>query len=170
MTAPDMWWAALIMILVSVPTAAVSFSYRRKNYMYMRYRSKDRRQMNYYSDIMVNKDIVKEIRMFDLGDKFTDGFDNVFNGYYKGIRKLIVRENIWQITVTVISSVVNCVFFAMIAYQVFTGRIQIGDYSLYTGALTSIASNVAALISVSASVYEGTLFIDNLIGFMKVVI
>ena len=168
MTAPDMWWAAVVMMLVSVPTAVVSFSYRRKNYMYMRYRSKDRRQMNYYSDIMVNKDIVKEIRMFDLGDRFTDRFDDVFDGYYKGIRKLIVRENIWQITVTVISSVVNCVFFAMIAYQVFTGRIQIGDYSLYTGALTSIASNVASLISVSANVYEGTLFVDNLIAFMKV--
>ena len=168
MTAPDMWWAAIVMMLVSVPTAVVSFSYRRKNYMYMRFRSKDRRQMNYYSDIMVNKDMVKEIRMFDLGDRFTDRFDQVFKGYYKGIRKLIIRENVWQITVTVISSVVNCVFFAMIAYQVFTDRIQIGDYSLYTGALTSIASNVASLISVSASVYEGTLFIDNIISFMRV--
>ena len=167
MTAPDMWWAAIVMILVSVPTAVVSFSYRRKNYMYMRFRSKDRRQMNYYSDIMVNKDMVKEIRMFDLGDRFTDRFDQVFDGYYKGIRRLIVRENIWQITVAIVSSVVNCVFFAMIAYQVFTGRIQIGDYSLYTGALTSIASNVASLISLSASVYEGTLFVDNIISFMK---
>ncbi len=168
MTAPDMWWAAIVMMLVSVPTAVVSFSYRRKNYMYMRYRSKDRRQMNYYSDIMVNKDMVKEIRMFDLGDRFTERFDKVFDGYYSGIRKLIVRENVWQITVTVISSIVNCVFFAMIAYQVFTGRIQIGDYSLYTGALTSIATTVASLIAVSANVYEGTLFVDNLISFMKV--
>ena len=92
MTAPDMWWAAIVMMLVSVPTAVVSFSYRRKNYMYMRFRSKDRRQMNYYSDIMVNKDMVKEIRMFDLGDRFTDRFDQVFKGYYKGIRKLIIRE------------------------------------------------------------------------------
>ncbi len=167
-TAPDMWWTAIVMILVSVPTAAISFSYRKKNFMYMRYRSKDRRQINYYSDIMVNKDMVKEIRMFDLGDRFTDSFDKVFNSYYAGIRRLIVRENVWQITVTVISSIVNCVFFAMIAYQVFTGRIQIGDYSLYTGALTSIATTVSSLISVSASVYEGTLFVDNLISFVKV--
>lgn len=167
MTAPDMWWSAIVMMLVSVPTAVVSFSYRRKNYMYMRYRSKDRRQMNYYSDTMVNKDMAKEIRMFDLGDRFTEQFDNVFDGYYKGIRGLIVRENIWQIIVTVISSVVNCAFFAIIAYQVFTGRIQIGDYSLYTGALTSIATGVSTLISRSASVYEGTLFVDNLIAFMK---
>ena len=167
-TAPDMWWTAIVMILVSVPTAVVSFSYRRKNYMYMRFRSKDRRQMNYYSDIMVNKDMVKEIRMFDLGDRFTERFDEVFDGYYKGIRKLIVRENIWQIVVAVISSVVNCVFFAMIAYQVFANKIQIGDYSLYTGALTSIATNVSSLIALSASVYEGTLFVDNIISFMKV--
>ncbi len=167
-TAPDMWWTAIVMILVSVPTAVISFSYRRKNFMYMRRRSKDRRQMNYYSDIMVNKDMVKEIRMFDLGDRFTDSFDRVFDGYYAGIRRLIVKENVWQIAVTVVSSVVNCLFFAMIAYQVFTGRIQIGDYSLYTGALTSIATTVASLISVSASVYEGTLFVDNLIAFIKV--
>ena len=167
-TAPDMWWTALVMIAVSIPTAVISFSYRRKNYMYMRFRSKDRRQMNYYSDIMVNKDMVKEIRIFDLGDRFTESFDNVFDGYYAGIRRLIVKENCWQIGITVFSSIVNCVFFAMIAYQVFEGRLMIGDYSLYTGALTSIASNVASLITVSASVYEGTLFVDNLISFMKV--
>ncbi len=168
MTAPDMWWAALVMIAVSAPTAAISFSYRRKHYVYMFRRSKDRRQMNYYSDIMVNKDMVKEIRMFDLGDSFTDSFDRVFDGYYKGIKRLILRENIWQIGVTVLSSVVNCVFFAMIAYKVFVGDIQIGDYSLYTGALTSIATTVSALITASANIYEGTLFIDNLISFMKV--
>lgn len=165
--APDMWWIAIVMIIVSVPTALISFSYRKKNFSYMRRRSKDRRQMNYYSDIMVNKDMVKEIRMFDLGDSFTDRFDSVFNGYYSGIRRLIVRENIWLIITTVLASAANCIFFAMIAYNVFAGNIQIGDYSLYTGALSSIGTNVAALISVSASVYEGTLFIDNLISFMN---
>ena len=124
--------------------------------------------MNYYSDTMVNKDMVKEIRMFDLGDTFIDKYKSVFEGYYAGMRKLIVRENAWQIGVTVISSIVNCAFFALVAYKVFDGQIQIGDYTLYTGALTSIASTVASLIAVSANVYEGTLYIDNLMSFMKV--
>ncbi len=167
-TAPGMWWTAPAMIIVSIPTAIISFSYRKKTFNYMYRRSKDRRQMNYYSDIMVNKDMVKEIRIFDLGDAFTDKYDEVFGGYYKGIKRLILRENIWHVAVTVISSVVNCLFFGMLAYQVFTGRIQIGDYSLYTGALTSISSEVSALISLSAMVYEGTLFIDNIMSFLKV--
>ena len=167
-TAPDMWWMAIVMIIISVPTAVISFTYRRKNFLYLRRHSKERRQMNYYSDIMVNKDMVKEIRMFDLGDRFTERFDKVFDGYYDGMRRLIVKESVLQISVTVISSVANLLFFGIIAYQVFTGRIQIGDYSLYTGAITSIASTVASLITVSASVYEGTLFVDNLISFMNV--
>ncbi len=165
--APGMWWTAPIMLIVSLPTAIISFSFRRKHFQYMRHRSKDRRQMTYYSDIMVNKDMVKEIRMFDLGGQFAERYDTVFDGYYRGMRRLILRENIWQVIASLISAIINCVFFALIALQVFSGQIRIGDYSLYTGALTSIASTVAALISVSATVYEGTLFIDNLLVFMK---
>ncbi len=167
-TAPGMWWIAPVMLAVSVPSAIISFYYRRKNFLYMRRRSKDRRQMSYYSSLMVNKDMVKEIRMYDLSGEMVDRFNGVFARYYKGLRRLIWSESLWQVGLTLVSSVVNCIFFAMIAMQVFDGRILIGDYSLYTGALTSIASTVAALIKVSASVYEGTLFVDNLISFMEV--
>ena len=166
-TAPGMWWIAPVMIVISIPTAVVNFTYRRKTFEYLRRRSKDRRQMNYYSDIMVDKNLVKEIRMYDLADTFRGEFKNVFARYYHGLRKLILRENAWQIGLSIVASVANCVFFAIIAMKVFDGEIQIGDYSLYTGALTSIASTVSSLISVSAQVYEGTLFIDNLIAFMK---
>ncbi len=167
-TAPGMWWTAPVMILVSIPTAIVNFSYRRKTFLYMRDRSKERRQMNYYSELMVNKDMVKEIRMFDLSDRFIERYDTVFGKYYAGLRKLIVRESVWHVVLIFLSTIVNCVFFALIAIKVFDGTLQIGDYSLYTGALTSISTSVAALIRITASVYEGTLFIDNLISFMKV--
>ncbi|MBE6558108.1 MAG: ABC transporter ATP-binding protein [Ruminococcaceae bacterium] len=163
----NMWWAALVMIAVSVPSAIINFYYRRKNFQYMRRRSKDRRQMNYYSDLMVNKDMAKEVRMFGLADTFIGRYRETFDKYFSGIRALILRENAWHVAITVVSSVVNCAFFAWFAYLVVTGKDMIGDYSLYTGALTSIAGQVAALISVSATIYEGTLFIDNLTSFLK---
>jgi ABC-type multidrug transport system fused ATPase/permease subunit len=54
----------------------------------------------------------------------------------------------------------------MLVDRVFSGEILIGDYTLLTGALTSIAGSVSTLISASSTVYEGTLFIDNLMTFM----
>ena len=44
---------------------------------------------------------------------------------------------------------------------------KIGDYSFYTGALKSISSGITSLVDTTASIYEGTLFIDNMITFMN---
>ena len=165
-TAPDLWWVILVIITVSVPSAVINFIYRKRNFKYMRYRSKERRQMNYYSDILVNKDAVKEIRMFDLSDTFIEKYKTVFSEYYKGLRRLILSENLWHITIGILSNIANLFFFVAIALKVFKGEIMIGDYTLYTGAISSLATCVSTLITNSAVIYEGTLFIDNLISFM----
>ncbi len=165
-TAPDMWWTAVAISIVSIPSAIISFVYRKKNFAYMRMRSKSRRQMNYYSDLLVNKDKVKEVRMLNLSDTFIRKFDTVFADYYAGLRRLIIHESIWHVAIAVLSAVTNCICYGMIAFGVFRGLFKIGDYSLYTGALTSIANDVTNFITVSANIYEGTLFIDNLITFM----
>ncbi len=159
--------AALCILVVSIPSAAVNFVYRRKNFQYMRGRSKERRQMTYYSGVLVDKDAAKEVRIFDLGDTFVEKYKNVFDNYYKGLYRLVVYESVWAVAISILSAVVNCLFYLLVAYRVFEGRYMIGDYSLYTGALVSIASNISTLISTSTTIYEGTLFIDNLVSFMK---
>ena len=166
-SAPDMWWGVIVIIAVSIPSAIINFIYRRKNFKYMRHRSKERRQMNYYANKMVDKDVVKEIRMYDLSDTFIDRYKEVFNVYYRGLRRLILQESFWHIVIIIISALTNMAFYLLIAMKVFYGEIMIGDYSLYTGAVVSIATCVTSLISTSATVYEGTLFIDNLISFTR---
>ncbi|MBE6563168.1 MAG: ABC transporter ATP-binding protein [Ruminococcaceae bacterium] len=160
-------FAPAAIILFSIPTAIISFVYRRKNFEYMRRRSKDRRQMQYYNDLMINKDIAKEVRMFGLSDTFIDCYKETFGRYFKGIKKLIYAENGWSMGISLVSSAVNCTLFLFIAKQVYEGLIQVGDYTLYTGALQSIAGGVGGLISTFAMIYEGTLFIDNMIAFMS---
>lgn len=160
-------FATVVIVLLSIPSAVVSFVYRRRNFKYMRFHSRERREMNYYSDIMVNKDLVKEVRMFDLGDFFIEKYRKVFDKYFKGLCRLILGEGGWSMVFSLVSAVVNCIFYVIIAMAVFEGRYMIGDFSLYTSSLVAIATHVTTLISTSASIYEGTLFIDNLIFFMS---
>lgn len=158
--------AAAAILVVSFPSAIVNFIYRRKNWAYMRFRSRDRREMNYYSDVLVNKDLVKEIRLYDLSGAFIDAYQSVFKRYFAGLRRLIVHEGVWHVSISIVSSIVNCVCYGFVAYGVFNGRFMIGDYSYYTGALNQISTEVGNLINNSASIYEGTLFIDNLLVFL----
>ena len=167
LAAPGLAIATLVILVVSIPSAIITFIYRRKNFRYMRRRSKERRQMNYYSGLLVDRERIKEVRMYDLADTFIGRYLAVFAQYYKGLRRLILSENAWHILLGVVSGITNLVFYVLIAKQVWVGDILIGDYTLYSGAITSIAVCVSTLISTSATIYEGTLFIDNLIAFMK---
>ncbi len=159
--------APMLIILMSIPAAIINFVYRRKNANYMFRRSKERRKLNYFTNIMVSKDHVKEVRMYGLSDLLIGKYKEVFAAYFGGLKKLIVSEGIWHIGITVITTVINCLLYISIAYEVFAGNLEVGDYSLYTGALSSIASGVAALVSTTASIFEGTLFIDNMMSFMN---
>ena len=167
LSAPGLSWMTVALLMVSVPSAVVNFVYRKKNFRYMRFSSKERRQMNYFSNILVDKDLIKEIRLYDLADNFIGRFFAAFRVYYQGLRKLILSESAWHIFFSVLTGVVNLVFYIIIAKQVFVGQIQIGDYTLYTGAIGSVATCVSTLIASTGTVYEGTLFIDNLISFLR---
>lgn len=167
LSAPGLFWITFVVLLVSVPSAVVNFVYRRKNFRYMRFSSKERRQMHYFSNILVEKDLVKEIRLYDLADNFIGRFFAAFKTYFKGLRKLIISEGAWHIFFSVLTGGINLLFYVLIAKRVFTGEFQIGDYSLYTGAIASVASCVGTLIASAGTIYEGTLFIDNLIAFLN---
>ncbi len=153
----------LCFLALTFASALVSFRYRRKNFQYMFRHSKERRKMNYYSNLLVEKDMVKEIRLFDLSDLLIGKYNFAFVQYFSGMKKLIVEEGVVNLVISLATSVMNGILFYMIAANV----TQINDYSVYTGALNSISAALAAVISVTSSIYEGSLFIDNMIKFMQ---
>ncbi|MBQ7719077.1 MAG: ABC transporter ATP-binding protein, partial [Clostridia bacterium] len=113
------------------------------------------------------KDMVKEVRMFGLSDILIGSYREVFDRYFAGLKKLYIHEGSWHIGLSFLSSAVNFFLYVFIARRVAGGEFEIGDYSLYTGALSSISGGISNLISTTASIYEGTLFIDNMIAFMN---
>ena len=161
------YYAPFFIILAALPGAIVNLIYRNRNFRYIRFHSKERRQMQYYSSLMVDKDRVQEIKILGLSDTFIAKYKAAFAKYYKGLRSLIVKEGVTQICVSLVSTVINCALFVFIAYTVIFGDGRVGDYSLYSGALTSVTTYVATLLTSTVTIYEGTLFIDNMLEFMK---
>ena len=160
-------WAPPFIIALSLPAGFVAYIYRKKAFNYIRMRSKDRRQLAYYSGLMTNKDLVKEIRIFGLSEVFVKRYKKTFKKYFKGLKKIYLKEGFWNMLVSLLSAIAHCVLFLFVAWRVWLGKLKVGNYSLYTGALNSITSGLNSLISTTSTVYEGTLFIDNLIVFME---
>ena len=54
-----MFWAPIAVIIMTIPSAIITYKYRKKMFRYMRFHSKERRQLNYYSQLLTDK-------LFDL--------------------------------------------------------------------------------------------------------
>lgn len=158
--------ASLVIVLVSVPVAVVNFVYRKKNVEYQNRRSKSRRKMDYYSDVVVDKDLAKEMRIFGLSDYFGELYQEAFDEYFVGLKKLKVDESRLLICALMLSNVVYCLIYIMFAKGVYDGLYAVGNFVLYTGAITSIGDGISSVISSTSSIYENTLFINNLIEFL----
>ncbi len=161
------WFVPLIVLAFAIPLAVVNYKWRDRYFWYVRRNSKSRRQMNYYSDVVTDKDLAKEVRLMNLSDTFIDKYTESFDGYYRGLRRLTIKETIWQIVTSLLTVLGEAALFFYIGYHVVSGGMEIGDYSLLAGALTSVGSYVINILNVTATIYEGTLFIDNVMTFMK---
>ena len=159
--------APIIIILASIPGAVVNYYYRNRNFRYLRRHSKERREMNYYSSLVTNKDMVKEIKVLGLSDTLEEKYRKSFGKYYGGLRRMILRECLMQVLVSLVYVLASGLLFVWVAYNVVFDGGEIGDWSLYTNALTSITTYVGTIVASTATIYEGTLFIENMLDFMK---
>lgn len=159
--------APVLIIIVAVPQTIINFYLGRKNVNYMFLSSKTRRQMDYYSQTVVNKDMAKEIRMLGLGDTFVKKYAVAFKEYYTGLKKLRYKAAILNLSMVVVTNAVYCALYISLARGVFDGLYEVGSFALYTGAITSIGAGVNTLINTLANIYESTLFINNLKAFLE---
>ena len=158
----------LILIILALPSALVNFAYRKITFKYIKEHTTDRRRMNYFTNVLTNKDYTKEIKLLDLHDVFIEKYRNLFTVYFGGLKKIHIRECVLHVTIHVLSTLFNILFLLFIAYKVCFEGLLVGDFTFYSTALTSVLSGVAAIVANSSKVYEGTLFIDNMMNFMEV--
>ena len=158
----------LVLMMLALPSAIVNFAYRKLTFKYIKDHTTERRRMNYCSHVLTDRNFTKEVKLLNLHETFIERYKRLFSEYFSGIKKIYVRESLLHTAIHIISTIFNSAFFLFIAYKVCFEGMLVGNYSLYSTALTSVLSGVSAIVANSSKIYEGTLFIDNMIEFMAV--
>ncbi len=157
-----------VLILLALPSAIINFAYRKVTFKYIKDHTTDRRKMNYCTHVLTDKNYNKEIKLLDLHDTFIERYKRIFADYFAGLKKIHVRECVLHMVVYTLSTIFNGLFLLFIVYKVCFDGMPVGDYTLYSTALTSVLTGVSTIVANSSKIYEGTLFIDNMIEFMAV--
>ena len=160
------WLLALLLVAVALPGAMIRLVYARKLYHFEREQTENDRRAWYYHWMLSDSTHAKEIRLFNLGELFRERFRQIRKQLREGRLAITKRRIQMDFFTQTLSSAAIYGTLAYVSLLAINGTITLGDLVIYyTGFQMGLGFLQAILRSVT-SLYEDTLFVTNLYGFL----
>lgn len=158
---------SLFMFLVSVPAAIAHYKYTSKLYKLDKDSIFHERQKDYYSRIASNKDFAHDVRLFNMKHFLLKKYEEVQKEELIRKEKVIKKETVRVNVIEIIPEVVMLMICMDLVYGIMKHRLSIGDYSLFSGLLFQMWSNIVLFIVSTSKVIESQMRILNYKGFVS---
>jgi ATP-binding cassette subfamily B protein len=125
------------------------------------------RMVNYLSDLLAERDAVKEVRLFGLQPLFLARFQDYGRQFADEIRKLVFSYERTNSLAVLLSVAGMTAIWAYAILQAAFSRITVGDLALVFQAATQVRNGLGILFRTLGMFYEHSLFMGNLYGFLE---
>jgi ATP-binding cassette subfamily B protein len=161
-------WALLLLIVATaLPILLVQNRYGELNYWMLRERAPELRKQQYVGSVLTSDWFIKEIRMFQLADYFLSIYEKFFAKFFAENRRLIVRRSAADLLASTCSILGWVVSIGYVVVRTVEHTITVGDFVLYTQAISTTQGQIQTLLGELSGLYANTLFIRNLFEFLS---
>lgn len=162
------WYIVPLIFLISVPNVLIQMRFSSKSYQIQYERTQDKRLADYFISLVLDKNIVQEVKLFNLGGYFLNkglSLKERFNKEDQALENSKQRHVFGAGVGSVITVFLGVAYFTLEAAN---GRITLGDLVLYTGALKRCLSTIASLLRGIGSLYSLNIQLQNLFALFDV--
>lgn len=160
------WGIAGVLFVAAIPAMLVRGKYSRLIYDWQRKNTSKDRQIQYLGSLLTSDLYAKEIRLFELGNIFSERFYRLKIKMYKEGLNIVTKRAIANIVAQVISGILIFTAYTFIFYQTIQGILAIGDLVLYYQAFQKGQNSLQGMLRHFNSLYEDNLFLANLYEFL----
>jgi ATP-binding cassette subfamily B protein len=125
------------------------------------------RMVNYLSDLLVEREAIKEVRLFGLQSLFLARFREYGRQFADETRKLVFSYERTNSLAVLFSVAGMALIWAFAIMQAALARITVGDLALVFQAAAQVQSGLSSLFRTLGMFYEHSLFMGNLYGFLE---
>ncbi|HUY80248.1 MAG TPA: ABC transporter ATP-binding protein [Acidobacteriaceae bacterium] len=127
-----------------------------------------KRQLDYLRQVGGSKEAAKELKLFNLGNYFTDRFKKLSQQIFEEDIALSRRKLLWGGLLSLISTLGYYGAYVFAVYEAVTGHYPtIGVFSLVTVAIQQSSSNFQQAFSTASGIADQALFLTDLIAFFE---
>jgi ATP-binding cassette subfamily B protein len=160
------WGIAGVLFVVGIPTVLVRLKYASIMYRWQRERTPIRRRANYYGALLTTDRTAKEIRLFNLGNIFSQRFRQLRGQLYRESFALARSRSAANLGAQGFAGLIMFAAYGFIIYQTVQGLLTLGDLALYHQAFKRGQSAFSGVLGGLSGFYEDSLFLTNLYEFL----
>lgn len=160
--------AVLLLVMAALPTAVVELRFSRVAFELRNKRVTDARLLSYLEFVLASDEHAKEVMMLGLSPTLLGRYRDVSEKLWREERSLSVRRVFWGMLLSQIGNVAFYGCYAFIVLQAASGKMGLGDMTMYALAFRQGQSTFLAILLSLGSLYEHDLYMSNLLQFLAI--
>ena len=160
-------WAVLIIAVAGFPAFFAEAKFSGDAFRLFRWRSPETRMQMYLETVLAREDHAKEVKLFQLGPKFLDRYRAIFKRLFREDKNLTIKRDSWGFLFGLVSTAAFYAAYAWIVWATVSGRISLGQMTMYLLLFKQGQSAVAAILKAISGMYEDNLYLSNLYEYLN---
>ena len=160
-------WAVAILLLAGLPAFIAEAKFSGDAFSLFRWRSPDTRMQLYLETVLARDEHAKEVKLYNLGERFLDRYQSIFKKLYTADRSLAIRRDLWGFALGLIATIALYGAYAWIAVSTVHGLITLGQMTMYVMLFRQGQSAVTASLSAVGGMYEDNLYLSTLYDYLE---
>src|SRR5690606_13896816 len=161
-------WLILLLPLSFVPAVLGESRFNTLSYFLSRWRTPERRQLEYIRHVGASAETAKEIKLFNLGGFLVGRFRKLATDIFVENRKLAVRRALWGTIFAGISTLTYYGAYAYIVWQTISGEFSIGDLVFLSGSFLNLNNLFQRILLGFTQIAGQSLYLDDLFSFFEI--
>jgi ATP-binding cassette subfamily B protein len=160
-------WAVAILLLAGLPAFIAEAKFSGDAFSLFRWRSPDTRMQMYLETVLGRDEHAKEVKLYNLGERFLARYQSIFSKLYTADRALAIRRDLWGFALGLIATVALYGAYGWIAVSTVQGLITLGQMTMYVMLFRQGQSAVTASLSAVGGMYEDNLYLSTLYDYLE---
>lgn len=162
------WWLPLVLIFSLAPVLLIVFKYVNARNRYRLRNTQKTRRSHYYDLIITERSAAMELRIFNLGKRFKDHFQQLRIALRTELLKITKDEMIAKLLSRLFAMFVATLIFIWLIFEALHGRVTLGGMVMFYQAFNQSQKLLQTLLGSVGSVYKNILFIENFFEFLDI--
>jgi ATP-binding cassette, subfamily B, bacterial len=161
-------WVVGALVLATVPATIAEMRYSKETFRLRNWRSPESRKLIYLEYVLANDEHAKEVKLFGLGSMLLGRYKTLAEAFFREDRSLAVRRAIATQALSLFGTGAFYVSYVLMATAAATGRISLGEMTLYVVAFRYGQQAFQSVLGAIGSIYEHGLYMSNLFQFLGI--